>query len=132
MASFLITSKLYLISFGILQVVIKIASTQLIKLSKQNTEQHIAAAAVYLKSVTIFVLLSGTCIFFLNEAFIEWWLGKEFYLGDGSNIVLFGAFIVTSINKAFRSFLLSNIELKAFKISDLVEGLLNLMLSCKS
>lgn len=127
--AFILTSKLYVIAYGIVQMIIKVASPQLIKISRLNNTYFLRTCLLLLKFVIGFLLVTGTSIFLINESFLNWWIRGKFYLGNSINILLLFIFFFNSINILLKAVLTSNMALKGNKVSSFIEGITNLMLS---
>jgi O-antigen/teichoic acid export membrane protein len=130
-ASFLITSKLYMIA--------DVFHKQVFNTTRPFFSQEFGKGNFFLLksmynvsfiSSFVFAYFLGIVILLLNEWFIGIWVGEEFYLGNELNILLCLSFIMQSAVLPNRILLASTLyKNNLHAISRLSEGILKLILS---
>ena len=127
---FIISSKMYLLATGLLLMILKIITPQLVLRTQSHKEDLIHQMNfLFLKFIVGISTIAGIGIFLFNERFVAWWVGSTYYLGNYINLMLLIAFLFASYTNAARTLLLAKSELKSQKISALAEGILHLFLS---
>ena len=76
-----------------------------------------------------FTIIFGTIFYFINENFINLWVGNKYYGGNDLNLVFVFYIIVESILRSISVFLYASEDLTKLSILSIIEALLNISIS---
>lgn len=129
-AVLVLTGKLYVVAHTFITKITDVARPMLGNLIGEGKDAR--AFLRYKQLLFVSALLSMTAamtIYFINQAFVTWWVGKENYGGRQLDLILAGLLILHSVVLVSRAFLSSQLIVKSQSVCRIAEGVLNLLLS---